>query len=98
MMTETAVYTRETLRDLIMAEDQIPKTLKALGLFYVNTISKEDVEMINKIAPVILEKLETGEIEDIITILEKQKVPAPLLALLRIQAGLYAQKISHDQA
>ena len=90
-------YTRETLRDMIMKEDQIPKTLKALGLFYVNTISEKDVKMINEIAPVILEKLESGKIEELITILEKQNVPAPLLALLRIQAGLYAQKISDDQ-
>ena len=90
-------YTRETLRDMIMEEDQIPKTLKALGLFYVNTISEKDVKMINEIAPVILEKLESGKIEELITILEEQNVPAPLLALLRIQAGLYAQKISDDQ-
>jgi hypothetical protein len=97
-MDETVVYTRDTLRDLIMAEEDIPKTMKALGLFYVNTISDEDVEMINSIAPVILEKLQTGEMEDVINILEEANVPKPLLGLLRIQMGLYANKIGDHQA
>ena len=93
-MTE---YTRDSLRDLIMGEAEIPGTVKALGLFYVNTISDADVEMINRVAPVIIEKLKTGEMEDIITILEDQGVPAPLLALLKIQVELYGKKISQHQ-
>lgn len=94
-MTE---YTRDTLRDLIMSEMDIPATVKALGMFYVNTISDEDVQMINKIAPVILEKLQEGRIDELIAILEVQGIPAPLLAVLKVQAELYASKISQHQA
>lgn len=90
-------YTRDNLRDMIMAEEDIPKTLKALGLFYVNTISDEDVEMIGNIAPVILEKLETGDIEEVIEVLEEANVPPVLLSVLRAQASIYAAKISDHQ-
>ncbi len=90
-------YTRDNLRDMIMAEEDIPKTLKAMGMFYINTISDEDVDMIAKVAPVILEKLQTGDIGEVVDMLEEANVPAPLLAILKVQAEVYATTISDNQ-